>query len=122
MIFIFTFVAVTKGTYPFIARDFFVSTSFGSKLMTIRMMPSRKAFQRLPRTQTSLSRAQKRREGDTGRDGASPAVCTLPMVHCGSSPVARLYLAKNEAPEEEAVAKIFRRRSTSNNLNRTTSH
>ena len=24
------------------------------------------------------------------------------MVPCGSSPVARLYLAKNEAPEEEA--------------------
>ena len=31
-----------------------------------------------------------------------PAVCTLPMVPRGSSPVARLYLAKNEAPEEEA--------------------
>ena len=31
------------------------------------------------------------------------AVCTLPMVPCGSSPVVRLYLAKNEAPEEEAV-------------------
>ena len=28
------FVAVTKGTYPFIARDFFVSTRFNSKLMT----------------------------------------------------------------------------------------
>ena len=26
------------------------------------------------------------------------------MVPCGSSPVARLYLAKNEAPEEESVA------------------
>ena len=24
------------------------------------------------------------------------------MVPCGSSPVARLYLARNEAPEEEA--------------------
>ena len=46
---------------------------------------------RLPRTQTSLSRAQRK----AGR--------TLPMVPCGSSPVARLYLAKNEAPEEEAV-------------------
>ena len=31
------------------------------------------------------------------------AVCTLPMAPCGSSLVARLYLAKNEAPEEEAV-------------------
>ena len=31
------------------------------------------------------------------------AVCTLPMAPCGSSLVARLFLAKNEAPEEEAV-------------------
>ena len=31
-----------------------------------------------------------------------PAVCTLPMVPCGLSPVSRLYLAKNEVPEEEA--------------------
>ena len=46
---------------------------------------------RLPRTQTSLARAQRK----AGR--------TLPMVPCGSSLVARLYLAKNEAPEEEAV-------------------
>ena len=53
----------------------------------------------LPRTQTSLSRVQ-RKAGRRHR--ASPAVCTLPMVPCGSSPVARLYLAKNEAPEEEA--------------------
>ena len=30
-------------------------------------------------------------------------VCTLPVVPCGSSPVACLYLTKNEAPEEEAV-------------------
>ena len=44
----------------------------------------------LPRTQTSLAR-KGRREG-----------YTLPMFPCGSSPVARLYLAKNEAPEEEA--------------------
>ena len=59
----------------------------------------------LPRTQTSLFRPKcvrkGRREGDNGRDGALPAVCTLPMVPCGSSPAARLYLAKNEAPEEE---------------------
>ena len=58
----------------------------------------------LPRTQASLSRwkcaCKGRREGDNRRDGASPAVCTLPIVPCGSSPVARLYLAKNEAPEE----------------------
>lgn len=31
-------------------------------------------------------------------------MCTLPMVPCGSSSVARHYLAKNEVPEEEAVA------------------
>ena len=31
-----------------------------------------------------------------------PISC-LPMVLCGSSPVARLYLAKNEAAEVEAV-------------------
>ena len=41
-----------------------------------------------------------------GRDGASPAVCTLPMVPCGSHQSlafrARLYDEKNEAPEEEA--------------------
>ena len=55
-----------------------------------------------------LSRARKgRREGDIGRDGASPAVCTLPMVPCSSSPVARLYLAKNEAPEGEAATVSF---------------
>ena len=32
----------------------------------------------------------------------SSAVCTLPMVPCSSSPVAGLYLAKNEAPADEA--------------------
>ena len=53
----------------------------------------------LPRSQTSLSRAQRKA---VRRQRTSPAVCTLPMVPCGSSPVARLYLAKNEAPEEEA--------------------
>ena len=35
------------------------------------------------------------------------AVCTLPMAPCGSSLVARLFLAKNEAPEEEAVPVQF---------------
>ena len=40
-------------------------------------------------TRLSLKRARKgRREEDNGRDGVSPAVCTLPMVPCGSSPVA----------------------------------
>ena len=48
-----------------------------------------------------LSRAQ-RKAGRRQR-----AVCTLPMVPCGSSPVARLYLAKNEAPEGEAVTRLF---------------
>ena len=39
----------------------------------------------------SLRCARKgRREGDNGRDVASPAVCTLPMVPCGSSPVTRV--------------------------------
>ena len=38
-----------------------------------------------------------------GLSSKTPAVCTLLMVPCGSLPVARLYLAKNEAPEEEAV-------------------
>ena len=52
----------------------------------------------LPRAETSLSCAQ-RKAG--GRQQAS-AVCTLSMVPCGSSPVACLYLAENEAPEEEA--------------------
>ena len=37
------------------------------------------------------------------RKAGRRAVCTLPMVPCGSLPVARLYNAKNEAPEEEAV-------------------
>ena len=46
----------------------------------------------LPRTQTSLFRCARKgkREGDNGRDVASPAVCTLPMVPCGSSPVTRV--------------------------------
>ena len=34
MIFIFNFVTCTKGTYPFITRDFFVSTCFNSKMNT----------------------------------------------------------------------------------------
>ena len=42
-------------------------------------------------------------DAGNGSDGVSPAVCTLPMVRCGSLPVARLYHAKNEAPGEEAV-------------------
>ena len=45
------------------------------------------------------------------RQRASPAVCTLPMVPCGSSPVTRFALAsamrKNEAPEEEAEPRAY---------------
>ena len=47
-----------------------------------------------------------------GGNETSPAVCTLPMVPCGS-PVtshsfrARLCRAKNEAPEEEADVRPF---------------
>ena len=37
-------------------------------------------------------------------------VCVLPMVRCGSSPVARPYHAKNEAPGEEAVPAILNNR------------
>ena len=48
----------------------------------------------------SLARAK---EGEK----ETSAVCTLPMAPCGSSLVARLYLAKNEAPEEEAVPVQF---------------
>ena len=48
----------------------------------------------------SLARAKE------GRKETS-AVCTLPMVPCGSSLVARLYLAKNEAREEKAVPVQF---------------
>ena len=55
----------------------------------------------LPHTQTSLSLDEDVRAKEGGKE-TSPAVCTLPMVPCGSSPVTRLYLTKNEAPEEEA--------------------
>ena len=44
----------------------------------------------LPRPDVSLSMKcprKGRREGDNGRGSASPTVCTLPMVPCGSSPV-----------------------------------
>ena len=53
---------------------------------------ARFAVATLPRTQTSLFRCARkgRREGDNGRDGAEPTVCTLPMVPCGSSPVTRV--------------------------------
>ena len=35
--------------------------------------------------------------------GKGQRECILPMFPCGSSLVARLYLVKNEAPEEEAA-------------------
>ena len=50
----------------------------------------------------SLDENVRAKEGGKETTGeTSPAVCTLPMVPRGSSPVARLYLAKNEATEEE---------------------
>ena len=45
----------------------------------------------LPHTQTSLSICAQRKAGR--RQRASPAVCTLPMVPCGVSPVTRFALA-----------------------------
>ena len=45
-----------------------------------------------------LSRARKgRREGDNRREVASPTVCTLPMVACGSSPVAPIPCEKRSS-------------------------
>ena len=88
---------------------YFTSVSFISRIAQIWINLQRQHvfIQWLPRTQTSLSRwkcARKgRREGHNGRD------CTLPMVPCGSSPVARLYLAKNKAPEEEADTRLIQR-------------
>ena len=61
---------------------------------------------KLPRTQTShfFDENVHAKEGRKETTGET-AVCTLPMVPCGSSPVTRFALAsaKNEAPEEEAV-------------------
>ena len=59
----------------------------------------------------SLARAKEGGKETSGKKArrllTSPAVCTLPMVPCSSSPVDRLYLAKNEAPEEEATTVSF---------------
>ena len=58
------------------------------------LMCEQKPYHCLVPRRLSLKRARKgRREGDNGRDGASPVVCTLPMVPCGSSPVTRFALA-----------------------------
>ena len=54
-------------------------------------------FRLVPR-RLSLDEDVRAKEG-----GKQTAVCTLSMVPCGSSAVAHLYLAKNEAPEEEAA-------------------
>ena len=51
----------------------------------------------------------------TGETAFRLSACTLPMVRCGSSPVARLYHAKNEAPGEEAVSAILNNYSSSPN-------
>ena len=51
----------------------------------------------------SLDENVRAKEGGKETTGeTSPAVCSLPMVPRVSSPVARLYLVKNEATEEEA--------------------
>ena len=50
----------------------------------------------------SLDEHVRAKEGGKEKMGFPPAVCTLPMVPCGGSSVVRLYLAKNEGPEEEA--------------------
>ena len=70
----------------------------GSPLDTTNMDDFKRVrFHNLPRTQTSLfwwnCARKRRREGDNGGDGASPAVCTLPMVPCGLSPVTCFALA-----------------------------
>ena len=89
-----------KGKLPCLTVYRALKVSSISVLSTDKRKLKSYMFPLLPRR---LSRERKgRREGDNGQDGASPSVCTLPMVPCGSSPVARLYLAKNEAPEEEA--------------------
>ena len=49
----------------------------------------------------SLSLDEDVRAKEGGKE-TLPAICTLSMVPCGLSPVTRLYLAKNEEPEEEA--------------------
>ena len=62
-----------------------------------RFQTLRNHTQQLPRTQTSLSGWKCARKGRR-----APPFCTLPIVLCGSSAVARLYLEKNEVFEEEA--------------------
>ena len=57
-----------------------------------------------------------RKPGRRQRD--SPAVCSLPMVPCGSSPISRLYLAKNEAPEEEAGLDPYTKRAVNREIKR----
>ena len=56
-----------------------------------KKISANEASPELPRTQTSLSMCAQRKAGR--RQRASPAVCTLPMVPCGSSPVTRFALA-----------------------------
>ena len=54
-----------------------------------------------PDVSLSMKMCAHRKAGRRRRDVASPAVCTLPMVPCGSLPIARNYFAKNEVPEEK---------------------
>ena len=63
---------------------------FGTNYLK-KACPPTITYHPLPRTQTSLFRCARkgRQEGENGRDVASLAVCTLPMVPCGSLPVTR---------------------------------
>ena len=84
----------------------------GSPLDTTNMDDFKRVrFRDLPHTQTSLfwwNCARKgRREGDNGRDGASPAVCTLPMVSCGSSPVTCFALASAMRKTKRLRRRLF---------------
>ena len=59
-------------------------------------------FQDLPRTKTSLCRAQRKARR------RQRAVCTLPMVPCGSSPVGRLYLRKTKRLRRRLLQDFFK--------------
>ena len=55
-----------------------------------------------PDISLSMKMCGQRKAGRT--EWASPAFCTLSMIPCDSSPVARHYRAKNEATEEERAS------------------
>ena len=68
-------------------------------------------FKKQPRTQTSLFRCARkgRREGDNGRGVASPAICTLPMVPCCSSPVSRFALTSAMRKPKRLRRRMFKK-------------